>query len=570
MKTLSFQFVLSGMLIIATTAADAQSGRSDGSRDRKHEEIGKRIATIVEDVIDRIGKGLSLNRYEKTEDLFSDDSLQKKREKKSPRMVDVETDENSVTFEGDVIVHEKDTISNNIVVKAGDLTVYGIIMGDALVVGGDIYVKDGGRITGNAKVINGDIVREEGGRIDGYIDRTSSKAESYREDEKKFTRSSTRFNASWVSETTNLDNFIFRYNRVEGLFLGLGSEKRYYWDGRKSFSSYGSIGWGFKSHTWRGNLGLSRQFKLYNSDEHSGELFEIGVEGHSLTDSKDQWIIGLAENTAAAFLIHEDYRDYFEREGVTFHTGYYTQQDFTTAQFRIEYNLDKYTSLENRAEWSLFGGDKLFRVNPPIDNGRMRSFVVSPGFSTVTKTSQGPEGWSIYGTVEFAEKSWGSDFTFSQYMLDVRRYQPLGRFDNLNFRLRVGTSEKSLPLQKRFEIGGLGTLNAFPFKSEAGNRLILVNAEYIINGDFLGELDFWPSWFMSGFNFIVLADAGLVRDVSPNATWTDGFGGTKFSHFKHDVGLGISSRSGSFRLAFVWPTDHTEGSRLIFRITRPF
>ncbi len=72
----------------------------------------------------------------------------------------------------------------------------------------------------------------------------------------------------------NLDNFIFRYNRVEGVFLGLGSEKKYYWDGERNWNMYGSAGWGVKSHTWRGNLGLARQFAIL-TNEGSG-IIEFG------------------------------------------------------------------------------------------------------------------------------------------------------------------------------------------------------------------------------------------------------------------------------------------------------
>jgi outer membrane protein assembly factor BamA len=200
----------------------------------------------------------------------------------------------------------------------------------------------------------------------------------------------------------------------------------------------------------------------------------------------------------------------------------------------------------------------------------MRSILTSAGLSTVTKTMYGPEGWSIFATAEFADKNFGANFGFNQYVLDVRRYQPLGRYDNLNVRLRAGTSESLLPVQKIFEIGGLSTLHGFPFKSQAGNRMILVNAEYIVNGDFLGELEFWPSWLMSGINFLVLGDAAVVRSEVPGTSWNEGFSGIRFSEFRHDVGVGVASRSGSFRLAYVWRTDQREPARFIFRFARPF
>jgi len=476
----------------------------------------------------------------------------------------------SITYDGDKIVEEEETISANVVVKAGDLTVYGTIEGDVLVVGGTLYVKDGGVVEGNARVINGDIVKEENGFIEGYMDKTRASTAGYRFDRGRFSRSGYRLNAAWVDEMTNLDNFFYRFNRVEGHFFGLGSEKRYYWDGYKRFSVHGSVGWGAKSHRWRYNLGLARQFALTTSSSDGGDILEFGAEAHSLTDTKDQWIIGTNENTLATLLIHEDFRDYFGREGFSVHAGYFMRHDYITAQLKVAYVLDKYTSLDKRTEWSIFGGDKVFRPNPAIDDGRMRSIVVSPGFSTTTRTSYGQEGWSLFGTSEFASTRYGSQFDFSQMTADLRRYQPLSRYDNINIRLRVGTSSGKVPDQKIFDFGGLSSLHARPFKSEVGNRMILLNAEYIVNGDFFHDLDFWPSWILRHFNFIVLSDAGLMRNVPPEEKWTKGFEGIRLSEFKHDVGVGLANRNGSFRIGFVWRTDINAPAKLFFRFQRPF
>lgn len=549
-------------LVLCTATSPGQSSKKEKARRANHEALLEDIGNAIDKAVAKISRPFSYS--EDDDGVFSPDSLYKKRSRRI-YSTDSELQEKSITYEGNTIIAVNDTIHANVVVKAGDLSLHGYVDGDVLVVGGNLYVKDGAVIAGNAKVINGEVIKEDGGTIVGYVDKASSSSTSYREDEKKFTRSSTRLRPNWwLSDETNLDNFMFRYNRVEGMFLGLGSEKRYYWDGRKEYSLYGSVGWGFKSHLWRGNLGLSRQFAF-----NDGQLLEFGVEGHSLTDTKDDWVIGLTENTLSSLLIHEDYRDYFTREGLGFNVAYSVEQDYLTSQLKVEYLLDKYSSLENHAEWSFFGGDKVFRLNPAIDDGKMRSIVVSLGVSTTTKTIRGPEGWNVYATGEFADKNFGSDFGFNQYVADVRRFQPLGRYDNLNLRFRVGTADGQLPVQKVFEIGGLGSLPGFPFKYEAGNRMMLFNAEYIIDSDFLDELDFWPGWMFSGTNFIIFSDAGVARTVSNTASLTD-FGGLKLSDFRHDVGVGLGSRSGSFRLAVVWRTDQSESPRFTFRIARPF
>ncbi|MBI4428693.1 MAG: BamA/TamA family outer membrane protein [Ignavibacteriales bacterium] len=561
LRILSIGFVLTFALIFVS----AQAKKNEPVNDERYEELGTRVGNEIEKLVNRLARVIS--RYDVDEGFFDDDTLSSKRKRRTVS-TDLESESNTFTYEGDKTVNESETVDGNIVVKGGDLTVFGKIDGDVLVVGGTLFVKDGGRITGNARIISGDVIREDGGKIDGYVDKTRSTTAGYREDRKKFTQPSTRFDPPWLMESHALENFIFRYNRVEGLFLGLGSEKRYYWDGRKKFNSFGSIGWGLKSHTWRYNLGVARQFPLRNSD--GDELLEIGVEGYNLTDSKDQWIIGVHENTAAALLIHEDFRDYFERRGYSAHVGYYTRQDYINGEFKVALLADRYESMANRAEWALFGGEKVFRVNPAIDAGVMRSVLTAVGFSTVSKTMFGQEGWNILGSMEFTDKNLGGDFHFGQYIVDFRRYQPVSTYDNFNIRVRAGTAEGTLPPQKRFEIGGLSTLHAFPFKSEVGNRMLLMNAEYILNGDFLNDIEFWPSWLMRRINIILMTDAGLTREAPSTASWNEGFKGITWSEFKTDIGVGVANRSGSFKIAVVWRTDVKEPARFIFRFNRPF
>ncbi len=377
----------------------------------------------------------------------------------------------------------------------------------------------------------------------------------------------------WVPENTIANHLMVRYNRVESLFLGLGSEKKYYWEEGKGFNPFGSFGYGFGTHSWSVDLGLSRQFAIGSWDR--ARLIEVGIEGYSMTDSKDQWRISSLENSLASFFIHEDFRDYFWKDGAIAHAAYLVRDHDLFGEARVSYQVDRYNSLDVGADWALFGGHKSFRDNPQIDKGTMRSIATLAGFSTAARSRWGTDGWNVYATGEFAGGGLGGDFRFEQYILDVRRYQPLGDYDNFNIRLRAGTSHGTLPLQKSYQIGGPGTMPAFRFNEFPGdtlgaNRMLLMNAEYILNGDFLGDLDFWPSFIMRHINLILVADAGLVRTSSAETSPFSGFGGIKWNQFRSDLGFGISNRSGSFRLGMVWRTDKSEPATLLLRVEAPF
>lgn len=388
----------------------------------------------------------------------------------------------------------------------------------------------------------------------------------------KFARFGIPRRVSWLDERTKPSDVLVRYNRVEGLFLGLGTEKKYYWRDGREFTPYGSGGYAFRAHRWWGNLALARQIALGSV---SDRLLEFGVEGYVVPDSKDSWIIGEGENTAASFLIHEDFRDYFERRGFALHGAFYYREPDLFAEASLTYLIEQDFSLEDRTDWALFGGSKTFRPNPSITDGKLRSAVVRAGLSTVMPKQRGQEGWDIHTTGEFSGRSFGGDFVFEQYVVDVRRYQPLSRFDNINLRLRAGTAHGDLPLQRTFEMGGLGTLPGYRFKdfpgdSSGSNRMLLFNAEYMLNADVLHDLSFWPSFLMRQINLLFIADAGLLRRADASQSPLAGFGGLTWGEMRTDVGVGLCSRSGSWRIGAAWRTDRAEAARLFLRISQPF
>jgi hypothetical protein len=567
MKTIiTFVFTFLLCLPLGVLQAQSHADENDDKQSFDEDNFGDRLGKEIEQAVEHITRRWD-DRWEKSQHTTTSDTLNEEQQQRLT-LSEIEDAPGTHVYSTNMVIKDSEVVDNNVVVKHGDLTVYGMIHGNVLVVGGDLQVKSHGKITGDVRVIDGNIVKEDGAVIEGFEDKMSSAAKPYRETRKYISRSSRSFDVPWALEQTEFSSFIFRYNRVESVFLGLGSDKKYYWDGQRQWNAYGSLGWGFKSHTWRGNLGLSRQFAF--SDDGAQSILEFGGEGYTLTDTKDPWKISRMENTIAALIFHEDYRDYFERYGYTLHAAYYTQHNDFKSELQIAYAADHYDSLTNKVDWAFFGGDKHFRDNPLIVPGKMRSVMFSGGLTTVSKTSKGPKGWTIFGSAEIAKKDWSGDFDFERYVVDVRRLQPLGTYDNINVRLRAGTSGGTLPQQKTFELGGLGTLNAYSFNELSGNRMLLINAEFVVNGNILDDLDFWPTWLFQHFNFILFTDAGFITDAATTASVTTGFDTMTWNDFKHDFGVAVGNRSGSFRIGVAWRTDHPEPAQFVLRIDRPF
>lgn len=544
------------VLCLGTTPLTAQEDDA-----HSHDESpAKAIASSVDEVLNRI---LHRNFLRADSVDVSDTTITEETE-------NFFSDSFSLEVTGDTLLSKETVVEGNLLVKNGTLTVAGKIQGNTTVYNGDLIVLSSGIIEGNAQVINGSIRKEEGAQILGFEETTiSRKAYSQRTTRKRLFHTSTRFEVPWEYEITDFDQFIFRYNRVESIFLGLGSDKKYYWDGSRKWNAYGFIGWGFKSHKWRTLLGLNRQFQYRIDDLHDG-IIDIGVEGYSLTDTKDAWRISPLENTLSALLIHEDFRDYFQRNGFTIYTGHYVNSASLKTELKFGYHSDRYETMPNRVDWAFFGGKKTFRLNPPIDDGKIRSFFIFGGLSTVEKTNNGPEGWNLLGSAEFSRRSLGSDFGFDHYIIDVRRFQPLDSYESINIRFRAGTGAGNIPAQKNFELGGLGTLNAFPYKAFAGNRMLLLNTEFILNGSVLDDLDFFPSWLFRRVIFIAFSDAGWTAQVPTRFAAYEGFGSFSLRDIKHNLGIALGNRSGSFRIGMTWRTDVKAPVRFCLRIERPF
>ncbi len=194
--------------------------------------------------------------------------------------------------------------------------------------------------------------------------------------------------------------------------------------------------------------------------------------------------------------------DYYSRQGAAFHIAQYYEMN---SRITLSYDVDKYSSLARNTNWSIFGGDRIFRDNPAIDEGWMRSIVVDVEHRNYNGEKV-KQGW-------IADLHWETTlsgaFDFRVLTADAVRYQPLFRGLQMNVRFRAGTSSGELPIQKSYQIGGFNTLNAFPYKEFSGNRLLLANLEFLFSPDLFTRSDFFP---LDTGTLILFADAGQVKD----------------------------------------------------------
>ncbi|MGO9481698.1 MAG: hypothetical protein ACLP05_07955 [Candidatus Kryptoniota bacterium] len=493
----------------------------------------------------------SLRRIGEEIRAYSDDAARLGDE--AAKIYDVE---NAITKNGDYTLGEAEVSDDNLKVLNGDAFIYGTINGTLVVVNGNAYVRHGAKIGGDIIVVNGIAQVSDYASVEGnVIEREGSDLE----ERNLFTQ---RLKLAehpdiWQNRDFIFDKLAADYNRVDGLFLGLGTDKDYFWGGEDEISPYGFAGYAFSLHKWRYQLGLDKWFG--NEDR-----FELGVEAHSLTDSKDSWVIGPKEDFVYSILAREDFMDYYSRQGASFHVAQYYEMN---SRITLSYDVDKYSSLTNNTNWSIFGGDKVFRDNPAITDGWMRSLAVDVEHRNYTGDKI-KQGW--LGDLH-CESTLSGAFDFRILTADVVRYQSLVSGVQLNLRFRAGTSSGELPLQKSYQLGGFNTLNAFPLYAfpgdSLGNRMLLFNFEFLFNQD-LFERTHVP--LLDDVALILFGDVGQVKDAGASPGLAGGWGVITSKDFKSDFGVGIGNDDGAFKIFVAWRTDVAASPTFGIRLAGPF
>lgn len=463
-------------------------------------------------------------------------------------------------FYGHTRIEADDQILGNVIVAEGNLTVQGKITGDIIVIDGDIRLSGDAFVAGNIVCIDGRIYQTGRSEASGYLLETNSKNLGRRSENKWLQYDHYRFqhsnweNYSTLPLTPIANKVLFRYNRVQGFFVGLNFPKSISKIGQ-STSIHGFIGYGFSERKFRYQLGLDRSF--FSRREYR---FELGGKFYDLTDTRDDWYITPLENTLSAVLFNSDYQDFYQRKGFELHAS----QNLTIFfKGSLIYKNDNYYSLATNTDWALFGKGKSFRENPEIIQGNMRSVTGELYFDTRNDRDFPFSGWYARLSMEVSNDKLNSDYYFNQYILDVRNYIPVSRTEQIDFRIRAGSSEKLLPRQKYFEMGGIGSMRGFGFKEFIGDRLLLGNLEYKVS---------LPGWQpMSDLRFIVFADAGDAWFVEDNSDFRNGFRELNVLKLKSDIGIAIADWKEHIRLNLAKRTD-TGNDALVFtlRIAREF
>ena len=318
-----------------------------------------------------------------------------------------------------------------------------------------------------------------------------------------------------------------RYNRVEGVVVGLQRDPLSYTSDDRT-RLFGQLAYAFGLDDVRYTIGA--ESRLYKTDPVS---LTLGVQYHEQTLSPDRWKTSYLENSLASIGFADDFFDYYEAEGLSV---YATQTLPHTVQVTAGVRAEAHRSLTRQTDWSVFQSGT-FRSNPAIEEGDLRALFGEVTAGTISDPGGLPSGVALRLAATVADGI-GGDFSFYQYEADARGFLPLTPETRLGLRLRGGYATSTAPPQSQFALGGVGSIRGYGQNPFRGTRMLLANAEYLIDGATLfdGVLD---DLFVGG-----LFDAGWVGDP-----------GTPFrmDDVLPSAGVSIGLDERSTRLDVVWP-----------------
>ena len=368
----------------------------------------------------------------------------------------------------------------------------------------------------------------------------------------------------WLAERPFTDfSDYFRFNRVEGAFLGGG------YDSKHLFASTRFVaraGYAFAQDALKYGFSVEHYFTTNKSTS-------MGAETHrSILSRSDHDAFDLAANSLFALFWKEDPSDYFEGKGFSF---FARQQISNDVSMQVKYLDEQQTSLGVATRFSLFDTQSEYRPNPAINDGHLRSAIVSLTYDTRKLIQFGPfnvpdgtsDSWNINAEYEYTDPSFlDSDFGFHRAALTLHMRKHLLGDRTFSLFGRFGLSEHALPAQRLFDVSygaesiiPLGAFRTVGIKELAGDRIAMLMMELNLSGALFRRID-----------LPYLRDLQLI--LYAGSAWSDLSGPSKSiqtvqiataRQLFHEAGFGIGNLPLGLRLDLTWRLTHRNGNNFL-------
>ncbi len=412
-------------------------------------------------------------------------------------VVDFFNDPGTIHFTGRSRIPSTRVVMGNVAALGGPFTIAGEVEGDLVVVNGDLVFESGGTVTGDVLIVGGQVLGEDLGRIGGetrvfpeplrYVQRGDRIAPvRERQDEgagplrREYRWGDARFT---IKAGQN-------YNRVEGLPVIFGPSIRT--GGRNPL---GIDVWGI----WRTEYGLELGEEdfgyMIRAEQSLGgrEQVALGATAFSYVDPIEDWGLTNLEASLATFILHKDFRDYYERTGWSAYAS--ARLSPFPLELKAEYFREEHAFSYVQGPWSVTKNNDPWREQPLVAEGDFDFLEASLTLDTRNNRNEPTDGWYIQAN---SRRGLGGDLAipghrtspesqaaliqpvvydtdFLTGFLDIRSYNRVGPNSSLDLRGVFGGTLNDTPLPPQYQhaFGGVGSLPGHSlFSGDCGARSI--------------------------------------------------------------------------------------------------
>jgi len=382
----------------------------------------------------------------------------------------------TVRIIGDSRIAPEAELPDNVAVLEGVLQVDGRVRGGVLVINGELRLGRGAVISGPVMLIGGLLIADDSAPAIGELSIYRGTF-SYRLDDGVLSRIEPQRPGELAAgrefdfgRTDIVASAGQGYNRVEGLPMVMGPRLTL---GRSNPTILEVLG------IYRSATGVTPDFDelgyTARVEQYLGgyRAARIGLRAYDQITYIESTGISDRENSLASFVLHEDHRDHYEREGwaAFLRLG----RPGRPGTMQLEYRDERHKPVRARRPLSIIDNDDVWRPEALAATGTLRTVAADVSWDTRNHVQDPSTGWwlragaeaGLGGSLHYVggtDASAPTRFTTAEF--DIRRYARLGPGSRLALRVYVAGSlnGNELPVQRQHALGGEGSLPGYTLR----------------------------------------------------------------------------------------------------------